>query len=119
MTNQLGVTGISVHEFARKRANGEQMTILDVREFHELAKANLGQDVVVVPLSTIARRQEEALPGSLLENKKAKIIVMCHHGIRSAQVVAWMQDNQFQNVWNLDGGIEAYAVEIDAMIGRY
>lgn len=119
MANHLGVPGISVYELALKRSSGEEFVLLDVREIHELAKANLGDHVTSMPLSMIAQQYDNALPDVIRENKDSEIIVMCHHGIRSAQVVAWMQDNQFQNVWNLDGGIEAYASEVDRSVGRY
>ncbi|NCF67913.1 MAG: rhodanese-related sulfurtransferase, partial [Chloroflexi bacterium] len=36
-----------------------------------------------------------------------------------AQVTQWMRSNGYDNVWNLDGGIEAYAVEVDRSVGRY
>lgn len=119
MANHLGVPGISVQEFAERRSNGDLFILLDVRETHELAKANLGESVTIVPLSVIAQQYEAALPDAIRNNRDSEIVVMCHHGIRSAQVTGWMRDNQYSNVWNLDGGIEAYATEVDPSVGRY
>ena len=119
MANHLGVPGISVQKLSEKRSNGDTFILLDVREVHELESANLGAKVTAVPLSVIAQRYEDALPDEIRKNKNSEIVVMCHHGIRSAQVTAWMRENEFSNVWNLDGGIEAYAVEVDSAVGRY
>ena len=48
-----------------------------------------------------------------------KIIVICHHGVRSANVVAFLMQNGFKYVYNLTGGIDKYAIEIDKTIKRY
>jgi rhodanese-related sulfurtransferase len=119
MANHLGVPGISVKQLAAKRSNDDVFILLDVREVHEFVGANLGEKVTTVPLSLIAQQYENALPDEIRKNINSEIIVMCHHGIRSAQVTAWMRENGYGNIWNLDGGIEAYAVEIDLTVGRY
>lgn len=119
MANYLGVPGISVRQLAAKRSNGDLFTLLDVRELHEFDSASMGENVTAVPLSLIAQQYEEALPDEIRNNKDTEIVVMCHHGIRSAQVTEWMRENGYGNVWNLDGGIDAYAIEIDPTIGRY
>ncbi len=117
--NPYGVAGISVQDLAQKRASRENFILLDVREPHELAYAHLGVGVLLVPLSELAQAQLAALPPEVTADKEADIIVMCHHGSRSAQVTAWLRQNGWTNVWNLDGGIEAYAVEVDPDVGRY
>jgi rhodanese-related sulfurtransferase len=119
VANHLGVPGITVKELADKRSRGGAFILLDVRESHEIPLANLGDKVTAVPLSLIAQLYEQALPVEIQNNKNSEIVVMCHHGIRSAQVAAWMRANQYVNVWNLDGGIDAYAAEIDPTVGRY
>lgn len=119
MANPFGVPGISVRELATKRARGDDFILLDVREPHELLYANLGDGVTVVAMSQLARQQEAALPAAVRDDKDAEILVLCHHGNRSAQVTAWMLQNGYTNVWNVDGGIEAYAIEVDPAVGRY
>ena len=119
MSNPYGVPGISVQELAEKRSGDEPFILLDVREIQELAFANLGTGVTAVPLSELANKQQEALPPEITSNKDAEILVLCHHGNRSAQVTAWFRHHGWTNVFNVDGGIEAYALEIDATIGRY
>lgn len=119
MANLFGVPGVSVQELAEKRRRGAAFVLLDVREPHELVVANLGDGVTAVPLSQIARQQEAALPEELRINKDAEVLVLCHHGNRSAQVTGWLLQNGFTNVWNVDGGIDAYAIEVDTAVGRY
>jgi rhodanese-related sulfurtransferase len=118
MSNPFGAPGVSVQEVARRRANGEDFILLDVREPIELGYANLGAGVTAVPLSDIAERRLEALPETISADKTAEIVVLCHHGNRSAQVTAWLRQQGWTNVYNMDGGIDAYA-DIDAAIGKY
>ncbi|MCL4263671.1 MAG: hypothetical protein KJ069_10670 [Anaerolineae bacterium] len=117
--NPFGVPGISPQELAQKRASGDTFILLDVREPYELTYAHLGDGVTLLPLSDLARRQLEALPPEIADNKEADIVVLCHHGNRSAQVTAWLHHNGWTNAVNADGGIEAYAVAVDPAVGRY
>ena len=118
MGNSFGVPEITVKEVDRRLANGENFVLMDVREPQELMIANLGEKVVHVPMSQIAAQRIDALPEEVLE-KSAEIVVMCHHGSRSAQVAAWLSGQGWTNVWNLTGGIDAYAREVDPAIGFY
>jgi rhodanese-related sulfurtransferase len=47
------------------------------------------------------------------------VVVICHHGIRSAIVAGFLVQRQFAQVWNLVGGIEAWAREVDPAMPRY
>jgi rhodanese-related sulfurtransferase len=117
--NPYGVPGLSVQEVAQKRKNGDTFILLDVREPNELLYANLGEGVLTAPLSELAQQGPDALPESVLADKEAEIVVMCHHGSRSAQVTAWLKQQGWTNVLNMDGGIEAYAIAVDPSVGRY
>jgi rhodanese-related sulfurtransferase len=114
-----GIPEISVQEVAAKRANDDEFILLDVREAHELTYANLGNGVEHAPLSDIAERRLEALPESVRQGKNAEIIVLCHHGNRSGQVTGWLIQQGWSNVLNMAGGIDAYARQVDASVGRY
>lgn len=114
-----GVPEIGVKEVAQRRARGENFILLDVREPIELTFANLGADVETVPLSELAEQQLAALPASIATNKEAEVVVFCHHGSRSAQVAGWLRQQGWKNVYNMAGGINAYAIEVDSKIGRY
>jgi len=110
---------ISVFEIADRRKKDDDFLMLDVREENELQRACIDDKRVQwIPLSELARRGTEALPEDLL-NKNREIVVFCHHGSRSGQVAAWLKKQGWQNVLNMEGGIDAYATLIEPGIGRY
>lgn len=117
--NPYGVPGLSAQELAEKLKNGDDFILLDVREPFELTYANLGEGVLLSPLSDLAQQGPDALPDAVTADKDAEIVVMCHHGNRSAQVTAWLMQQGWANVLNLDGGIDAYAAVVDPSVGRY
>ena len=117
--NPYGVPGLSVQELDKKLKNNDDFILLDVREPFELARANLGDGVLLAPLSELAQQGPDALPGAVTADKEAEIVVMCHHGIRSAQVTMWLLAEGWENVTSLAGGIDAYAREIDPEVGFY
>jgi rhodanese-related sulfurtransferase len=119
MSFQTGVPEIFVKELSEKMSKGNSVVLLDVREPHELQFASLPEEwVTPLPLSKLARELLDGLPESV-QSKETEIVVMCHTGRRSAQVTAWLQQNGWTNVYNLRGGIDAYAREIDPSVGFY
>ena len=71
----------------------------------------------MAPLSELAAlRQCVAAPA---RNKEAEIVVLCHHGVRSAQVTAWLLQEGWKNVKSMAGGIAAYAEQVDPSVGAY
>lgn len=119
MPNPYGAPEISVQAVAQKLAEPSPPLLLDVREAHELASASLPEGTfLLVPLSDLANRQLAALPAEA-QDQNAEIVVFCHHGMRSAQVTAWLRQQGWTNVVSMAGGIDAYAQEIDASVGTY
>jgi len=118
VTNVFGVPEVSVFDVAELRKTGKSLRLLDVREAMELKLANLGGDVIWVPMSKMASERLGALPPELM-NPEDQIVVFCHTGVRSAQVAAWLRSEGWNNVYSMAGGIEAYALEIDSTVGRY
>jgi rhodanese-related sulfurtransferase len=119
MPNPYGAPEISVREVADKLAQAESFVLLDVREAYELQGATLPPGTFeLVPLSDLAARQLSALPDAA-QDKEAEIVVLCHHGVRSAQVTAWLRQQGWTNVLSVAGGIDAYAREIDPSVGMY
>ena len=116
--NPLGVNGIDVKQLQQKQADGEAFILLDVREPMELQVASLGDAAISAPLSQLAQVGPEALPEAA-RDKSAEIIVMCHHGGRSAQVVSWLTQQGWTNVTNLDGGIHAWSMMVDPSVPTY
>jgi rhodanese-related sulfurtransferase len=102
---------ISVEELAQRRSGGEALAVLDVREPWEREICRLPGSLAV-PLA--------ALPGRLGElPREGALVVLCHHGARSAQAVEWLRANGFDNAVNLDGGIDAWAQRVDPAMGTY
>ena len=118
MANIYGAPEIGVEDVAQMRQREEDFILLDVREQMELRLANLGQDVLWIPLSDLAARREEALTDAF-DDKDVTVVVFCHTGMRSAQVTAWLRQLGWQNAVSMAGGIEAYALKIEPEVGRY
>ena len=110
---------ITVTELSEKIKSDEEFILLDIREPHELNLAKVSDSrVEVTPMSRLAREGQQALSDSA-KSQDATIYVMCHHGNRSAQVTAWLAQQGWKNVFNVRGGIDAYAREIDNSVGFY
>ncbi|HET6594846.1 MAG TPA: rhodanese-like domain-containing protein [Anaerolineales bacterium] len=110
---------ITVKELSEKLKSDEEFILLDVREPQELDLAEVSdRRLEVTPLSRLAREGTQALSDSA-QSQDATIYVMCHHGNRSAQVTAWLAQQGWKNVFNVRGGIDAYAREIDNSVGFY
>lgn len=93
--------------------------LVDIREEPELSLVRLPyEDVIELPMSSLAARGLEALPAPL-QDRSAEAVIICHHGIRSAQVTVWMESLGWKNIRSLAGGVDAFAREIDSSIGFY
>ncbi len=114
MHEMAGIEEISAPDFAQRLTDGE-LQLVDVREPEEVAIAHL-PSFIYLPLSQYSEWSEqifEHLDPSL------ETIVMCHHGMRSAQMCQWLQRQGFERTKNLSGGIDAYARLVDNSIPRY
>lgn len=113
------VQNISPAELAEWLKTRPDLVLLDVREPFEVRAARLNDPrVIYVPLSVLAQSEQPALPEKAL-NPAAEIVVFCHHGLRSWQVAWWLQQIGRQHVYNLSGGLDAYARDIDPQVGFY
>jgi rhodanese-related sulfurtransferase len=113
------VPEVSVHELARKLGSDESFVLLDVREPWEFDQAMIVDSrLKVAPLSRLAQLGAETLPEEVGQ-KDTEILVLCHHGVRSANVTQWMLAQGWTNVASIHGGIAAYAREIDDSVGKY
>jgi rhodanese-related sulfurtransferase len=85
--------------------------ILDVREPWENAICKLA-DSQLLPMREIPARWKE-LP------RDRDIVVLCHHGMRSLQVANFLRSMGLSRLYNLSGGIAAWAVQVDPAMARY
>ncbi len=106
-------TEISCQELERKLAQGQPVFLLDCREPEEHDMVRI-EGSTLVPMSELVDRQAE-LAG--LENRHT--VVVCHYGVRSQRVAAWLRDQGFSEVQSLAGGIDAWAEQIDPQMARY
>jgi len=111
-------TSISAKELHSWLNNQSKQPIcVDVREEQELALAALPWKVLHLPLS-----QSSSWMGTLSQSLPINqpIVVICHAGIRSFNFGTWLlEQNMGYQVWNLEGGIDAWSVEVDPSIPRY
>ena len=102
---------IGPSELSGLMADAVPPVLLDVREEWELSLASL-PGVLNIPMAQIPDRLEE-LAGD------RDIVVICHHGSRSLLVAAFLQQNGFDAVINLTGGIDAWSREVDSSVPIY
>jgi rhodanese-related sulfurtransferase len=90
---------------------GESPVVLDVREPEEVALAPF-PSAVHIPMGEVPSRIGELDPGR-------EVVVVCHHGMRSAQVAGYLSSIGFERVFNLTGGIDAWSLGVDPTVPRY
>ena len=91
--------------------------LIDVREAQELAIAPFPSEVLHLPLSE-AHSWMKKFPEEL--STMQPVVVICHSGIRSWNFATWLiEQGLVDDVWNLEGGIDAWSVCIDSTIPRY
>jgi rhodanese-related sulfurtransferase len=113
------VPEISPIELKNMLSQVEPPFVLDVRENWEIALAHLSHErVLYAPLSQLSRQGIQALPEPL-RSPQSPVVVVCHHGMRSAQVAGWLIAQGWQNVHSLAGGLDAYARTVDPEVGLY
>lgn len=87
--------------------------LLDCREPEEYQTAHIA-GAVLIPMSTWNEFESHR---SQLEGKH--VIVHCHHGMRSLRVANWLRANGFPEAQSMNGGINAWSLEIDPNVPRY
>jgi rhodanese-related sulfurtransferase len=103
---------ISTAEVKSMQDAGEGFTFLDVREPWEYEVARIA-DSKHIPMGDIPARFNQEL------DPENHIVVVCHHGVRSMNVTAWLRQQGFENVQSLRGGIDRWSREIDPSVPLY
>lgn len=96
---------------ARLAADDPKPLLLDVREPWEFAICHI-EGSINLPMRVVAERL-----GEIATDRT--IVVICHHGIRSASVADFLRRNQYPDILNLAGGIAAWADDVDPTMPRY
>jgi rhodanese-related sulfurtransferase len=85
--------------------------MLDVRELWEVERCQIA-DSLHVPMNLVANRLAEL-------DKQTPTVVICHHGMRSMHVAAFLATSGFTTVYNLTGGLERWSREVDLAMPTY
>ncbi|MEY4352842.1 MAG: hypothetical protein RLZZ609_1083 [Cyanobacteriota bacterium] len=108
---------LSAQELCNRLQAGENLQLVDVREDQELAMARLPYPVEHLPLSRSSEWMGEI---SARLDRDRPVVVLCHAGVRSWQFACWLMEAQgYGEVWNLQGGIDAWSVNVDPSVPRY
>lgn len=105
------VPEISVEELKRKLDQGEKFLLLDVREEYEYDIAHI-PGAKLIPLGELPSRMSEL-------DSADEIVIHCKSGIRSATALRQLQEAGFAKLWNVEGGILAWADRIDSTVAKY
>lgn len=105
---------VSVRDLKSRLDAGETIRIIDVREPFEHAVARI-EGAELIPMNTVPQRLQH------LENEAegAVLAVLCHHGMRSLNVVSWLRNQGVENCQSVGGGIDAWSLEVDSSVPRY
>ena len=86
---------------------------LDCRTPEEHATARI-DGTVLLPMQELPDRV-----GELAGWKERRILVHCHHGMRSLRVTQWLREKGFAAVTSMSGGIDAWSADVDPAVPRY
>lgn len=85
--------------------------LLDVREGWEFDKCRI-EGSRLIPMREIQARWDEL-------DAQAEVVVICHHGVRSYHVARFLEQQGFGNVYNLSGGVDGWAKQVDRTMATY
>ena len=102
---------IQTEELKSRLDKGEKPVLLDVREAWEFSICKIKDSI------NISMSNQEKLINEL--NSDDEIIAICHHGMRSLQVCNFLEENGFNQVLNLEGGIDSWAKTIEKDMPQY
>jgi adenylyltransferase/sulfurtransferase len=104
---------VGARELKERLERGEPLTIIDVREPHEWEIANLGTEGArLIPLGQLEQRMNEL-------DSADEIVLHCRSGSRSARALRQLRAAGFRKLYNLRGGILAWADEVDEEMSKY
>ncbi|RMG98964.1 MAG: molybdopterin-synthase adenylyltransferase MoeB [Chloroflexi bacterium] len=111
--DQETVPSITPRELKERLERGDTLFILDVREPHEWEISNLSHlGAVLIPKGQVLERMSEL-------DTAQEMVVHCRTGGRSAEVIQLLKQHGFRKLWNLEGGINRWAEEVDPSLPRY
>jgi adenylyltransferase/sulfurtransferase len=104
------VPEITPRELKQRLDRGDDLFVLDVREPHEYQICNMNG--YLLPLGDLPRRVHEL-------DSSREIVAHCRSGKRSAEAAEFLRKAGFRKIWNLKGGILAWADDVDPSMPKY
>jgi rhodanese-related sulfurtransferase len=101
-------------ELKKRLDSGERLVLIDVREPGEYELTRI-EGAELIPMNTVPQRLQD-LEGRADE---ATLILFCHHGIRSLNVVNWLRKQGVDACQSMTGGIDRWSLQIDPTVARY
>ncbi|OIP72521.1 MAG: rhodanese-related sulfurtransferase [Oscillatoriales cyanobacterium CG2_30_44_21] len=112
----MSISQINVQQLAAKlQGDRQNLQLIDVRERDEVEIVAIA-GFEVLPLSEYGEWAEEF---ATKFDPQVETLVLCHHGMRSAQMCQWLVNQGFTNVKNIIGGIDAYAYLVEPSMAKY
>ena len=105
------INSISAQEAKKLLQSNSALKLIDVRETWEYKLAKI-KNAQLIPLREFPKRLSEF-------NSNDSYLIYCHHGSRSFFACAYMIQQGFKEVYNLDGGIDSWSSEVDSSIPKY
>ncbi|MGP0075243.1 MAG: rhodanese-like domain-containing protein [Bryobacteraceae bacterium] len=105
------ITPLEVH---RRLQAGQKLALIDVREPNEFQLASIG-GAELIPMRTVPAE----LSRLDAQADETPLIVFCHHGVRSLNVVHWLREQGVGACQSMAGGIDRWSLEIDDRVPRY
>ena len=114
MDREVGGDGLRNHSgrVKVKLDAAESFTLLDVREPWEFATARI-DGAKLMPMGDVPSRAHQEL------DPEEHVVVLCHHGVRSMNVTAWLRQQGFEKVQSMRGGIDAWSRSVDGKVPMY
>ena len=103
---------ITAEEVKAKLDAGDQFTLLDVREPWEAQAARI-DSAKLMPMGDVPSRAHQEL------DPEDHIVVVCHHGVRSMHVTAWLRQQGFEKAQSMRGGMDAWSRRVDQTVPVY
>jgi rhodanese-related sulfurtransferase len=105
---------VTPQEVRQRIEAGEKLALIDVREPGEFQLARIG-GAELIPMRTVPAE----LSRLDAQAEETPLIVFCHHGVRSLNVVNWLRGQGVEACQSIAGGIDRWSLEIDPSIPRY
>lgn len=99
-------------EQAAALLGGDEVRFVDVREPWEFQTASIA-GTIRMPMGDVPSRAHQEL------DPEERLIILCHHGMRSMNVAVWLRNQGFEKAQSLQGGIDAWSLTVDPTVPRY